>query len=131
MEHKHPISDDDMSKLSRYFHDLPCIQQLLERSVPLKMNATGCAVLYDCEMIAGLHEAFYCRVAPDRVKSHTQVCGDRLRLCGGRGAMYIYRTPRECLHGLSQSAALLSVQYSPVHRQPMWMNCSAILHPGE
>ena len=48
VEHKHPINDDDMSKLSRYFQDLPYRQyrlQLLERIVPLKMNATGCA---DC-----------------------------------------------------------------------------------
>ena len=36
VEHKHPINDDDMSKLSRYFQDLPCINSSCSKEVFLE-----------------------------------------------------------------------------------------------
>ena len=40
----------------------------------------------------------HARVAPDRVKSHTQVCGDRL--CGGRGAINVLLHSDACNTGV-------------------------------
>ena len=53
------------------------------------MNATGCAVLYDCENDS--------RVACTRL-CQRQVCGDRL--CGGRGAINVLLHSDACNTGV-------------------------------
>ena len=67
------------------------------------------------------HASLGSRVAPDRVKSHTQVCGDRL--CGGRGAINVLLHSDACNTGVDTLHLRLrrSCRYRPVLH---WSLCS-------